>query len=125
MKRHAKLILACSALSLAPGCAKPDSVRVVKSPDPSVILTIETYKGLGPVSADEVGIYAHFTQGGATSQEQILGGENLTISKLSWQKPNELTICLSGGITDMFRNEVALILGRSDRTVHSVLREDC
>jgi hypothetical protein len=125
MNYHTRLMLACLPLLFFFGCAKPSTVRVIRSPISSVFLTIETYNGNGPVSAGDMRLYAHFSQDGETDRQLILDGENLTISKLSWEKPNELVICLSGGITDTFRNEVTLIIGRSDRSVHSSLRENC
>jgi hypothetical protein len=125
MSKPTNIAFACLiALALA-GCAKPSAVKVVKSPVRSVYLTIEYYNGNGPASADDVRVYAHFEQGGDTDRKLILEGEYLELSKLTWVGSNKVLICLSGGITDTFRNEVTLIIGRADRKVHSYLREDC
>lgn len=125
MSRRFKLVLAYLLSLFVFGCEKPSSVKVVKSPTDSIFLTVESYGGKGPASADDTRLYAHFSQDGAADRKLILEGEYLEISKLYWVKPDELMICLAGGITDTFRNEVTLSIGRSDRKVRSSLRDVC
>ena len=50
-------------------------------------------------------------------------GENITIGRLTWNNPHQAMICLDGGITDVFRNQVTLIVGDSvadSETVHHI-----
>jgi hypothetical protein len=75
---------------LVVSCAKPDSVKTIKSPTSNVFLTIEFYAGNSPVSADDMRLYANFSQNGAIAKALILEGENLEIKKLSWTKPDHL-----------------------------------
>jgi hypothetical protein len=123
MQRNLTILLAVTLL--LDSCAKPILVKVVNSPTPSVFLTFETYRGLGAVSADDMRLYAHFTQNGNRDEKLILEGENLSVSKLIWTGPRSLVICLSGGITYRFSNEVTLAIGDSDRKVYSDFRQDC
>ncbi len=125
MSRYPGLAVVCTLVCCLTGCTKPDTVRIFRSPTSSVHLTFETSDGLGPVSADEMRLYAHFNQDGHSTKQLILDGEELTISKIIWSGPTSVTICLSGGITDTFRNEATLIIGRSEKKIHSYLREDC
>lgn len=107
------------------GCAKPNSVRVLRSPTSSVYLTFETYNGSGPVVADEMRLYAHYSQDGNDTKQLILDGEELELARLVWINPTTLVICLAGGTTDTFHNDVTLIIGTTDRKLHTYLREDC
>ncbi|HEY5339379.1 MAG TPA: hypothetical protein VIJ85_14315 [Rhizomicrobium sp.] len=125
MSRKISLVVACVMSLSATGCAKPDDVRTVKSPTKGVFLTVETYNGNGPVDADDTRLYAHFSQDGASDKDLILEGEYLSISKLTWTKPDQLVICFTGGITSIFRNEVTLFIDSEYRKIHSSLRENC
>ena len=58
----------------------------------------------------------------------VLDGENLMVTKIIWNNSHDVTICLDGGITDTFRNEVTLIVGdgpHDSETIYSHLLESC
>jgi hypothetical protein len=58
----------------------------------------------------------------------VLSGSDLTVRNLLWNDPHHATICLDGGITNVFRNEVTLIVGDSiadSETIYHQLREGC
>lgn len=115
-------------LTLAVGCARPDKVAISRSPTEGVFLTVETFEGHGPVSSEVTRVYAHFERHGKAKKILVLEGDNLTVSKILWVAPNADTLCLDGGITDIFRNQVTLILGDSREdaeTIYSHLDEHC
>ena len=111
------------------GCAKPYKVESFKSPAKGVFLTVETYNGgPGPLGTDITKVYANFEHGGRSTRKSVLEGDSLTVSKVIWSSPYDDTICLDGGFTDIFRNQVTLDLG--DRgghlvNIHNRLREHC
>lgn len=125
--RATALIAAFLCLAMA-GCAKPNKVEVSQSPTKGVFFTVETYYGHGAPSPDITKVYAHFKRHGNSKRIAVLEGEDLTVSKIVWNTPHEDTICLDGGFTDTFRNEVTLIVGnglQDSVTIHSRLREHC
>jgi hypothetical protein len=115
------------ALILLLGCWKPDSVLTVKSPTDGFFYTVETSKAAGPTS-DTTRVFAHLERGGRAKKILVLDGENMTVEKISWNNPQDVTLCLAGGITDTFRNEVTLIVGdtpKGSATIHNHLQENC
>lgn len=111
-------------LLLVSGCAKPDSVTEFKSPIDGLYYTVEEHRASGPTS-DSSRVVAHLYRNGGSNRIVILEGENLVISTLRWDSPSQVTLCLNGGITSTFRNEVTLISGRDSVTVHNRLIESC
>jgi hypothetical protein len=114
------LVLFTSLVLLA--CAKPNAVRVFNSPTNGVFYTVETYYGHGP-SSDTTRVYASLGHGG--EKMLVLEGENLTVTKVMWEGQHAATLCLDGGITGTFRNEVTLISGTASETIHNRLQEHC
>jgi len=58
----------------------------------------------------------------------VLEGDSLTVSKIIWNTPHEDIICLDGGTTDMFHNQVTLILGDTQgdsETIRNHIDEHC
>ncbi len=109
------------------GCAKPDSVTIIKAPVDGMFYTVEVSRAAGP-AADTTRMYAHLERNGKTRKILVMEGENITVGSFSWNNPHQATICLDGGITDVFRNQVTLIIGDSvadSETVHHELKEDC
>jgi hypothetical protein len=107
------------------GCRNPDSVVTVQSPIEGLFYTVETSKAAGPTS-DTTRVFAHFERGGKSRKILVLSGENMTVSKVSWNNSHDATLCLDSGITDTFRNEVTLIVGdtpEDSKTVHNHLQE--
>jgi hypothetical protein len=112
---------------LMSGCAKPDSVTTIKSPIEDVFYTVETFKASGPTS-DTTRVYAHLKRNGRDKKLLVLEGENLTVATIIWKNSHDATFCLDGGITDIFRNEVTLIVGdtlNDSETIYHHLRERC
>ena len=87
--------------------------------------TVETFYGHGAADSDFTWVYAHLERNGTSKKILVLSGTNMTVSKIVWTAPHENTICLGGGITDTFRNEVTLIAGDVSETIRSHLREHC
>ena len=114
------LVLFASLVLLA--CAKPNAVRTFNSPTERVFYTVETYYGRGP-SSDTTRVYANLGHGGG--KVLVLEGENLTVTNVIWNGQHSATLCLDGGITDTFRNEVTLISGSVSETILNRLQEHC
>lgn len=110
------------------GCARPYRVETFKSPTEGVFFTVETYGGgPGPLGSDITKVYAHLERHGKSTRIPVLEGD-ITVEKIIWNAPNDTTICLGYGTTDIFHNQVTLILGDSPEdsdTVHSRLDEHC
>jgi hypothetical protein len=112
---------------LLAGCAKPDSVTIIKAPLEGMFYTAEVSRAAGP-AADTTRVYAHLERNGKTRKILVMEGENITMGGFTWNNPHRATICLDGGITNVFRNEVTLIVGDSladSETIHHELREGC
>jgi hypothetical protein len=127
VKKAGLLITTYLTVSLVSACTKPDSVTSIKAPVAGLFYTVEVSKTGGP-AADTTRVYAHLERNGKAKKILVLDGENVTVGKITWSNPSQATICLDGGITDVFRNEVTLIVGDSvddSVTIHHQLREDC
>ncbi len=117
--------MTCLIGILLTGCSKPDQVTIIRSPVESVFCTVETFYGHGAADSDFTRVYAHLERNGKSKKVLVLSGTNITVSKIVWTAPHEDTICLGGGITDTFRNEVTLIAGDVSETIRSHLNEHC
>jgi uncharacterized protein YceK len=127
MKKSYLLLAVCLVVTLMSGCSKPDSITTIKSPTEGLFYTVEIFKAGGPTS-DTTRVYAHLERNGKAKKMIVLDGENVTVSKIRWNNPHDTTLCLDGGITDTFRNEVTLIVGDTpddSETIHNHLREHC
>jgi hypothetical protein len=127
VKKTGLLITTYLTVSLVLACTRPDSVTIIKAPLEGVFYTVEVSKAGGP-TADTTRVYAHLERDGKAKKILVLAGENVTVGKITWNNPRQATICLDGGITDVFRNEVTLIVGDSvgdSETIHHQLKEDC
>ena len=119
-------LVSLAGLSLiVSSCTKPDRVRTIKSPDPSIFLTVETQNGTGAISSDFTNAYVHFTRDGKTTKQVLINGEYLEDADFAWQKPNVIAICLHGGYTDEFHNEITLEIGSAFKNFHAFLKESC
>jgi hypothetical protein len=107
------------------GCSKPDHIDEVNSPTPGVFFTVETYYGRGPIVPDFTRIYAHLQVNGKSDRKLVLDGDYLQNTKIIWRSPHDVTLCISDGYTDSFRNYVTLQVGKVLDTIHSSLREHC
>jgi hypothetical protein len=123
MQKRNFLSAVCFVIGLLTGCARPDHVTKMNSPIEGVFYTVETYYGRGP-SSDTNRVYANLERNGKAKM-LVLEGENLTVAKITWESSHEATLCLKGGITVTFRNEVTLIAGNTSETIHNRLQEHC
>jgi hypothetical protein len=114
-------MLAC----VASACVKPAEVTTTKSPIDGVFYTMETWTGYGAIVNDHSEVYAHLERGGRSDKELVLAGDNIDETKIVWLSGYEARICLAGGVTTSFRNEVTLRAGDVSVTLHNQLRENC
>jgi len=121
------ILLAALSLMVASltGCARPDRITAIKSPVDGLFYTVETFYGHGAPDSDFTSVYAHLERNGKADKQLVLNGTYLQISKLSWVGPHDVTLCMEGGITDSFRNQVTLRAGETSETVHNHLQEHC
>ncbi|WP_133166886.1 hypothetical protein [Solimicrobium silvestre] len=124
MNRYFFSLMLCILLSLVLGCSKPDQVKTIKSPTDGIFYTVEIYHEHSPV-ADGTRVYANLERHGKVERMLVLEGGDLTITDINWNGPYDATLCLNGGITDTFRNEVTLISGDTAVTIHNYLHENC
>ena len=106
------------------GCARPDKVTTFESPTAGVFFTVEKNNGgPGPLGSDVTKVYAHLERHGKSTRILVLEGDSLSVSKVIWNTPHDDSICLDGGISDTFHNQVTLILGdrQEDWFVHAIL----
>jgi hypothetical protein len=127
MKKSSIFVSLYLTVTCFTGCAKPDHVTTTNSPIKGVFYTVEVFKAGGPTS-DTTRVYAHLERNGKTKKMLVLDGGNLTVAKITWNNPHDVTLCLAGGITDTFRNEVTLIVGDGpddSETIYNHLQEHC
>jgi hypothetical protein len=127
MRKYSTVLAACLVITLMSGCGKRDSITTIKSPIEGVFYTIEISKSVG-LASDTTRVYAHLERDGKARKILVLAGEDLTVAKIIWNNPHDATLCLDGGITDTFRNEVTLIVGDNpddSETIYNHLRDHC
>jgi hypothetical protein len=103
------------------------SVQIVRSPVEGLSYSIEVSKAVGPVS-DTTRVFAHLERGGKSKKILVLDGSDITISKITWNNPHDVSLCLLAGITSTFRNQGTLIVGDTQEdsvTIHNHLDEHC
>jgi hypothetical protein len=126
VKKHICLAPLSLLVICIAGCAKPDRVVTIKSPFDGVFYTVETFNGHGPADSDFTRVYAHLQHGGKKDKQLVVDGTYLEFSKVVWDGPRDVTLCLKeGGITNSFRNEVTLFAGENSETIHNHLQEHC
>jgi hypothetical protein len=103
-------ILTAIGLATFAGCSQPDERRTFPSPAEGLFYTVEKYYAGGPVS-DTDSVTAHLEHNGDSSSAIVLNGGDLTVTDIRWRSQNDVTICIEGGITDTFRNQVTVIAG--------------
>jgi hypothetical protein len=81
----------------------------IASPRDEVFYTVESFALNGSV-ADDTKVYAHSEYDGKSDEELVLEGKNMELSKIVWNAPDDVTLCLKQGITGTFRSKVILIV---------------
>ena len=118
-------------LSITVGCSsaskpsKPDEITTIKSPIDGVFYTVENSYGQSAIDSDFTRVFAHLERNGKSVKVLVLSGAYLKVSKIVWDNQHENTICLGGGFTETFHNEITLIAGGASETIHSHLQENC
>jgi hypothetical protein len=124
MKIYLGLFLSIVFLGIV-GCSRPDKITTVASPRPALFYTVETTSGDGPMSSGSTEVYANFRDGSKTRRMLVLRGLYLQISSIKWNSPDDVTMCLAGGITSVFRNQITLNGENTYVTVHNHIDERC
>jgi hypothetical protein len=118
------LVMMLSQMFALVGCTKnPDQVTTVRSPNPEIFYTVEQYDGNGPVSADVTRVYAHLEYDGKSAKSSVLEGEYLSVERVTWLGPNEVSLCISHGLTTIFRNRVTLRVEGASEMIRTHLQE--
>jgi hypothetical protein len=117
-------LIAATGLAVLAGCSRPDKVQTFPSPLEGLFYTVEEYHAGGPVS-DTDRVVAHLERGGKSGNSLVLDGGDMTVRAVRWNSQNDVTICIDGGITNTFRNQVTLFAGESSVTVRNRLDEHC
>jgi hypothetical protein len=99
----------------------------IKSPVEGVFYTVEISRA-GGLASNTTRVYAHFQRYEKTKKVLILEGDDITVSRIVWNGPHDATLCLNGGFTNTFRNEVTLIVGDAPEdsfAIHNRIDEHC
>jgi hypothetical protein len=113
------------SIAMLSGChAKPDQIVTTPSPDSSVFYTVETFRGDGPLSSGSTDVYAHLKAGSDIDRKLVLHGLYLN-TRVTWTDRDNADLCLAGGLTSEFYNEVTLNAGKAYKTIHNHLKENC
>jgi hypothetical protein len=125
MNRICVFVAMLSAIGSLAGCSslKADKVITIKSSSPDVFYTVEIFNGDGPVSADVTRVYAHLQRDGQSARLSVLEGEYLSVERVTWLGPNEVSLCISHGITTIFRNRVTLRVEGASEKIRTHLQE--
>jgi len=99
--------------------------RPPKSPEANLYLTVETNHGSGAISSDFTRLYAHLDTDSDTARELVVDGDDLEIAKVIWREHDDVVVCIAGGFTNTFHNEVALGGPNNHRTLHIALAKNC
>ena len=111
---------------VASACTGPPAkVTTIKSPTDGVFYTMETWTGEGAIVNDHTEVYAHFERRGRFEKQLVLEGENIDDTRIVWISGDVARVCLYGGVTTLFHNEVTLRAGDASITLHNQLRDDC
>jgi hypothetical protein len=107
------------------GCSRPDKVTTYRSPNSALFYTVETVSGDGPMSSGSTEVYANLRDADKTRRMLVLRGVYLQIDSVVWNSPNDATLCVAGGISSIFRNEITLNGDNTFVTVHNHFVERC
>ena len=121
-----KETLTVTLVVLAASCSRPDSVQVIRSHEPGLLASIETFNGEGATVGDATTLYAGLERDGrVVSRERILDGEYLKLTHVQWSRRDTLDVCIAGGDVSSYRSDI--VLRDRDRVVrvHTAVRKDC
>jgi hypothetical protein len=131
MQEAMRRLLLCALLAtlvLAPAaCGRRNTEIVISTPAPGVRIVNSVSRGNGPLSGDFSELSAVFERSGEKDKKLVLSGTYLEIDRIDWRDPHNATICLRGGYTHEFSNNVTLnaYAQRVSYELHFSLREDC
>jgi hypothetical protein len=123
---RAKLKLGAIAVLalLLTGCAKPTTVKTLKTPLPGLTLTFEMWEN-GSLASDRTKLVAHFMHGGKEYTGVIFDGSYVVISQYRWVNPPRLILCYKSGHVVDFTNEIRFWVEQHFYNFHVSLKEDC
>jgi hypothetical protein len=107
------------------GCSRPDKITIIASPRPALFYTVETVSGDGPMSSGSTEVYANLRDGSKVRRVLVLRGLYLQISSVKWNSPDDVTLCVAGGISSVFRNQITLNGENMFVTVRNHFAEQC
>ena len=115
--------LAILVLVIAAGCSRPDQITIFDSPVKGIYYTVEDYS---PVSGSATSrVYAHFGRTGKAATRLVLEGEKLTIRRVTWTSQDHVTLCVDGGTSTTFHDEITLSSEDNSITLYNKLKEHC
>jgi hypothetical protein len=119
-------VLALLPLALFLGCKmKPTKVTEIPGPSPEVFFTVEVWEDSGAVSSDFTRVFAHFDHEGKRDRVMFLDGPYLELSSVRWNSKNEVTLCISGGRVNSFKENVSLHAGDATYEIRNHLDPGC
>ena len=92
------------------------------SPINGVYYTVETYFGHGAIDNDYTHVYLHFEHDGKSNKIEVLSGEYVEVYKIVWENPQENTIYINDGFTDIFRTRATVFTGGVSESIVSHLQ---
>jgi hypothetical protein len=106
MMRPCHTIILCLLVNVISACANDERIKTINSPVDGVFYTVETTDAYTRV-------YARSERDGKFDKQLVLEGNRLQLSKVIWNTPYDVTLCLERGTTESFHSQVILIVGGS------------
>jgi len=106
-------------------CSQPGESKRIDGPGNGVTYIIKTSYGAGAATSDYTEVFATPLGGKESESTLVLSGENLDIKKVVWTDASNVSICLSGGITDRYVNQVFVGVKGDSVKIRNHLFENC
>jgi hypothetical protein len=106
-------------------CDKSGKTSEVVGPSNGVTYVVEVKYGQGATSSDFTRVFAAPVENASSRAILVLSGENLDVRSIKWSDSSNVVICLDGGITDHFFNEVRVPVRNGSLQVKNHLVEHC
>jgi hypothetical protein len=108
-------------------CRDNREQRTWQTPINGVTLVQLDERGTNGLSGSASDLYVELNVGGRTQRELVLHGLYLTIDRITWAQSGTATICLNGGYTSKFYNQVTLDNHEAHKSydLHFSLADEC
>lgn len=114
------------SMALLAGCrAKPTTVVSFPGPSPDLVYVVETWEESGAVSSDFTRVSVSFTHGGDTDRQMFLDGPYLKITGVRSRGHNDVTVCLSEGRINSFKDKIILRAGGTSYEIKNKIDFRC